>query len=515
MKLIFLLALVPGVCSAVDIRSYTAARHDRFISGATGLQIRPTAYYNPGLYTALGYAGNPGDVRQFALVSPEHVLFARHFSSGGVISFLNSDGAVFSRNIAANIDVPNGAGGISDLVIMKLSAPIGKPEKITPFPYLNLTNEAAYTNTVLVVFGQNRRAGRGTIGSFSDFEPVPNPSGINPTRSYTFTHSPFFGNADDAVAVSGDSGSPSFAMANGKPALVGVHLAASKTALQNSTVDTFVPHYAVAVNQLLAPEGYQLIPAYPKAVTLSASITGSPLVQVSPGNIGIIISNTDPDTATNVRVELDFPANAIPTSISAPGWIVQSPTPGSFHLRTATMAGNSSTTVTVAYSAIPVLTEIPFVLVRRSDGSPELSENFTVPIRQSFAGFVSALPAGGQAADPDGDEVSNLLEYALGGDPAVSSALNTNGGPLAPVCIASGGSVSFIFSRRTDAALRGLSYEVEFSQALELNSWSTVAPAGASTMVTPDGSGFEKVTVTLPTTAASRYFFRLKILLNE
>lgn len=505
--------LIPGTAGALEIRQYLSARHDRFTEGASGPQISTTAYYNPALYTAVGYATNPGDVRQFALVTPEHVLFARHFASGGLIRFMNTDGAVFDRSIISNTDVPNGLGGISDLVIMKISAPIGKVEKISPVPYLNLSTEAAYLNMVLTTFGQSQRAGRGVIEGFLDV-----PSGIDETRTFSFTYKKAAGNRDDAYAVTGDSGSPTFALANGRPALVGVHLAASQTVISNSTFDTFIPHYAATVNGLLAPEGYQLIPTYPKAVTLSPAATHAPLRQTYSGSVALALSNTAPDTATNVRMELVFPSVAVPSSLSASGWIVENPAPGIYLLRSATLAGNASSTVTPSYASIPVVTEISFSVLHRSDGSPELSRTFDLPVQPTFAGFVAGLDMKAASDDPDLDGFSNLIEYAFGGDPGTNSAFGVGGQSLSPTTISEDGTLTYSFPRRIDAAQIGLTYEIGFSETLEENSWSATTPPGFTKTAAPyepDIPGFEKVTATFPTTGPDKRFVRVNLMLSE
>lgn len=506
--------LLPGAATALEIRAYSPSRHDRFVTGASGLEINSAAYYNPALYTGVGFGTT--DTRQFVLVTPEHVLFARHFSSGGNIRFLNTDGVAIDRATTSNTDVPNGVGGVSDLVIMKLSAPIGKSAKISPMPYLNLANEAAYVGTVLTTFGHTQRAGRGVIRAFSNFSS----ESIDQTRTFSFRYNKITGaqNNDDAYAVTGDSGSPTFALANGSPALVGVHLAASQSTFSNSTTDTFVPHYAETVNGFLAPEGYQLVPAYPEPVTLVTASTHDPLLQISPGVVEISLSNSDPDTATNVRMELEFPADAIPTALSAPGWIVENPSPGTCLLRTATLAGNSSRTLTASYSSVPVVTEISINLQHSSDGSPELSQNFDIPVQPTFAGSASGLPLKGELDDPDLDGFTNLIEYALGGDPGTNSTQSDGGQPLAPLAVSETGTLTYTFPRRTDAAERSLSYEIEFSETLGETSWSTTPPSGFALTAdpyNPDTPGFEKVTATFPTTGPGKRFVRLKVTLAE
>lgn len=80
--------------------------------------------------------------------------------------------------------------------------------------------------------------------------------------------------------------------------------------------------------------------------------------------------------------------------------------------------------------------------------------------------------------DPDGDGKTNLMEYAFGTDPGVSSAgsiayvaggeVTAPGQPVA-VNFASGGGVDFraVFGRRNDYQAAGLSYTVQFSAGLD------------------------------------------------
>ena len=511
-----ILAILPGVASALEIREYNPSRHDRFVNGASGLQINSAAYYNPALYTGVGFGINPNDNRQFVLVTPQHILFAKHFSFGGFVRFINTDGTVIDRTIGTRTNVPNGAGGTADVMIAKLSAPLGAADKISPLPYLNLANENAYIGTVLTTFGQTRRAGRGVVRGFSNFSSET----IGETRTFNFRYNKSLGsqNDDDAFAVSGDSGSPTFALANGNPALVGIHLAASQGTLSNSTIDSFVPQYAETINGLLAPDGYQLIPAYPKAVALTSAATHDTLLQASAGTVDIALSNADPDTATNVRMELEFPAEAIPTDISATGWIVENPSPCTYSLRTATLAGNASATVTASYSTIPSVAEISVHVLHRSDGSPELSQTFDLPVQSTFAGFVSELPLKGELDDPDLDGFPNLIEYAFGGDPAVNSALGSGGQPLAPTTVSENGILTYVFLKRKDAAEIGLTYEMEFSETLEETSWSTTPPPGFSMSTdsyNPESPGLEKIIATFPTGNPEKQFVRVKISLEE
>ena len=510
-----ILILSLASAEAIEIRNYSPAQHDRFVTGTNGTQLNPDAYYVSSRYTGIGYATQGADARQYTLVTPQHVLFAKHFvlGLGTNIRFLNASGQEFNRTTISSTDVPNGSGGVADAIILKLNSPLPTDQGITPFPYLNLSRERQYNNIDLTTFGQSRRAGRGRISSFSDFSD----EAIDTTRTYTFTYNTLAGNQDDAYFVTGDSGSPSFALVNDRPALVGLHLAAGTTPNSQINTDTFVPRYADAINTLLAPEGYQLIPANPDAVNLAAEITNAPLRQADLSTLKITLTNSSGNTATNPRLTLVFPTDAIPIGISTPGWISENPSPGDYRLRSAALGKNSAATATITYSSVPSVDEIAIQATHSSDGSPSITETFSLPVVETFGGFVSALPLKGELDDPDLDGIGNLLEYAFGGIPGINSNLAEGGYPLAPQSSGENG-LTFTFARRSDSAQRDLTYETEFSDSLEGASWSTTLPPQAtvsSTPFDPDIAGFEQVIVTIPTAPPERIFVRVKVTLAE
>ena len=111
--------------------------------------------------------------------------------------------------------------------------------------------------------------------------------------------------------------------------------------------------------------------------------------------------------------------------------------------------------------------------------------------------------------DPDGDGMSNLLEYALGADP-------TNGSDVAsfiPTCtlLEDDGAewVDYVYRRRTDAATRGLSYEPQYSTTLNIDSWSSTG--FTETGITPIDSDFEYVATRILAEGIDQVFIRLKI----
>ncbi|VGO18383.1 discoidin domain-containing protein [Pontiella sulfatireligans] len=109
-------------------------------------------------------------------------------------------------------------------------------------------------------------------------------------------------------------------------------------------------------------------------------------------------------------------------------------------------------------------------------------------------------------ADPDGDVLDNLSEYALDGNP-------TNGSDRGhiPVLGTFGENgtywFEYVYARRNDAAARGLNYTVEATSNLVSAAWSTntIAETGAGSL----DSDFESVTNRIPLDAEG--FMRLMI----
>lgn len=125
------------------------------------------------------------------------------------------------------------------------------------------------------------------------------------------------------------------------------------------------------------------------------------------------------------------------------------------------------------------------------------------------AGQLANPQISGWNADPDGDELSNLIEYALGGNPnSVDAAL------LAPriEVIMGGASCDFIYRRRVDAATRQLTYQVEQRSALDSGGWGS-GPAEHST--TGLNAEFEEVRHRASTSSDPHLFMRLKVEISE
>ena len=108
-----------------------------------------------------------------------------------------------------------------------------------------------------------------------------------------------------------------------------------------------------------------------------------------------------------------------------------------------------------------------------------------------------------ELADPDFDGVDNWTEYLLGGNPNIADA-----DAIAPVGTVAGDQFDYVYRRRRDADLRGLAYEVEGTDNLISNSWTTV---GSEIGIVVLDLYYESVTNQLDISAQNQGFQRLKI----
>ncbi|MBK8038201.1 MAG: tandem-95 repeat protein [Verrucomicrobiaceae bacterium] len=115
--------------------------------------------------------------------------------------------------------------------------------------------------------------------------------------------------------------------------------------------------------------------------------------------------------------------------------------------------------------------------------------------RQTHFGSTSNSGNGGDLADPDGDGVPNLLEYALGLHPGQNSA-----GQM-PQAVRSGGDLIYTFTE--PAGVTGITYIAEWSETLQTGSWSS---AGITHTVNNRVHTF-----TLPVGASPGAFIRLRV----
>lgn len=114
------------------------------------------------------------------------------------------------------------------------------------------------------------------------------------------------------------------------------------------------------------------------------------------------------------------------------------------------------------------------------------------------SGVVSNALEWGYDDDPDGNGLGNLFEYAAGAPPS-----------FAPT----GDEFIYIYARRRDAAVRGLSYQLEFSDHLVSNAWHSGSHTESGTQIVD--ANFERVTNAVPTAGEDGQFIRLHVGLEE
>src|SRR5690606_19621596 len=119
-------------------------------------------------------------------------------------------------------------------------------------------------------------------------------------------------------------------------------------------------------------------------------------------------------------------------------------------------------------------------------------------------------PDAGDLADPDGDGIPNLIEYATGGDPTISSRDSL------PATEVAENRLTLVFSRLNPA---DVGYSVE--AAGELGDWTAIATlaAGATSWTGPaadtglisEAGGVATVRDVVEISAGERRFLRLRI----
>jgi hypothetical protein len=118
----------------------------------------------------------------------------------------------------------------------------------------------------------------------------------------------------------------------------------------------------------------------------------------------------------------------------------------------------------------------------------------------NFGGYASANSAA-DSADPDGDGLSNLMEYALGTGPNSS-------GVMPAVLALNGANLEYTYTRSTAAKDNGVTYQIEWSETLEAGSWSTET---VTQEITSTQEALETVKASVPKGTSGKRFLRLKV----
>ena len=157
--------------SALIHRLYDPVRHDRFTGFPSNPVHNPSFAFDGSRYTGVGWIKNQWN-RQVALVSPKHVVFAKHYglSVGNVVQFLNMENEIVESVIASVAVVPDDDGSDSDVIIATLQTAVKSLSGVTFFPYYRTDTPTSLRGLPLVVFGQTARVGRGVIDDMAEVD---------------------------------------------------------------------------------------------------------------------------------------------------------------------------------------------------------------------------------------------------------------------------------------------------------------------------------------------------------
>jgi uncharacterized repeat protein (TIGR01451 family) len=526
--LVIFLPLLSPSANALSIRSFSADRHGIFV----GFPSNPTP--NTGFYHKTkdfsGVGWSTSDTRKhFTLISPKHFVCANHFRPplNSSIRFMNRSGVIKTYTIGALHTVPNSSGQATDILVGELTAPIPSSDQVSHIPYYNLSTEAAYSGTQLLIAGRESTVGVGTISGFLNFggDPLTSGAGINSTRAYTIVYNTLGGGGDDCFAEGGDSGGPSFASTTNGLAIVGTHTAVLNALGTTTTIDSFLPNYAAEVNAILEQDGYHLSQSTPSTTTLqiNAADLADPVLAGGSLSYSISITNTGSNAANNLDLAFDLPNGLSFSQISGTGWVavLEGDT---LHCLRGGLAAGSVSTVTLNFTAPGTAQRVSGQFAIRSDESAMQTVEEETDVLLPYSIWAQNLTDTSALGDDDNDDLPNALEFGFGGDPDRASQTNQAGESVLPFIRFSEVESEFFvitYRRRRSPELLNLTYLLEVSSTLESGDWQeSIADANGSAPVTHIESiesldetefGFERVTAKIAKTEIQRIFARVSV----
>lgn len=515
-----------GSCHALIVRGFDSGIHKRLLNFPKLVynvtpSPNPNFIENASLLLGIGWPEDPYDwTRQMALVSPRHIVYASHYplTPTWQIIFAGNDGNQYLYQIESQTPIINNQGQQTDLMLVTLTSPVNTSVGIKPFPILNLPTEADYVGKSLFVCGSFVDAGRSTIAGLTT---LVNDPGFDTTRFIYFDYDKRSGGRDDCMLWYGDSGGPSFVMINGQPALVGTNSGLDDLTpfdgIDGPVYRSYlasIPSYMNEVDTLMESKGYHLKRFYPAATTVSTQVAAvGSLKKMQPGNISISIVNSGTAAAHNATVTLSF--TSAPTIVTGTGWICEATTPLIWTCRRGGLNAGSTASLNASFAMLPSTPTLGTSAITAFDGASASTTQTAIPLQETYSLWAQGLTNPAPQADPDGDGMSNLLEYAFGGSPQTASATSPSGHRIQPWTSREGDRLELHFARRTDASARGIEFTPEYAGP-GLN-WSEVLPVGSTTLsapFVPPSAGFEEVKVSVPITAGSG-FLRVKVRLQE
>jgi len=236
--------LLTSPLAALTINSNNAT-YSRFSGGFPSAPIDNPSFFAAD-YDLSGIGWNNASAGQsFALISPQHAVFATHFlpGMGTTIKFLNDDSVLVSRTVASQTQI---AG--TDLSLLTFSSAFTEADKVKINPVLSMPTLGDYLGQTVWMYGQT--AQMGSSNSVYTFQMISNISG--PTLMSIYLRD--YTTPGQAVGQVGDSGSPSFIPWDGVLSLIGTHsgidvnVVISPGVTNDLTADAFIPAYISQLN---------------------------------------------------------------------------------------------------------------------------------------------------------------------------------------------------------------------------------------------------------------------------
>lgn len=178
---------------------------------------------------------------------------------------------------------------------------------------------------------------------------------------------------------------------------------------------------------------------------------------------------------------------------------------------------DSSTVVYQADQDTDGVLELYAVWIKPEEDGPTLGRSLAEDWQESYftlrelANPWKKAALWGWEADPDRDGLTNLMEYALDGNPRFASHQFTDGSLMGAALEIEDNLVEVQFPERTDAWIRGLQYELKYSTDME--NWLPVPSSGpilrTISPYNPSVPGFQK-SVWRWNVAHDRLFIRLR-----
>jgi hypothetical protein len=278
----------------------TSALADMYITGdGWPGDTNPQRYYR--FYTGgdkafigagLDFSGVAGGGPWATMITSQYFITAYHWPAQNYFSTLTfyEGNTTTSGTHSYNVDTGyshqlNYNGHPSDVYVGRLTAPIPDGDHIAHYPVLMLSssnNYAAYVGMTIYNYGRPYDVGRNVISSI---QPYAEGGQDGPGMFFNYD-SPGLG-SDETYLIGGDSGGPSFAVVDGKLALLGEHFSTYGTsglipfdggapkAGDGSwwSVDGFLPYFVNDINAIL-PEGQQIATVVPEPSSMILLLAG-------------------------------------------------------------------------------------------------------------------------------------------------------------------------------------------------------------------------------------------------